>query len=229
MKTAHIIVSVADIYREHTFTSEVVSQGLASENVIIIDTYKNWSKIEQWDGYQGWINNFYLDVTSNSGDKIPKPFIDGAYIEGISDKTFLEPSLLRYEVVNICITFLGVPYKWGGKSPFGFDCSGLVQTAFKINGIFMPRDSREQYEMVKSNKITLDRSEKGDLLFFKEYGKICHVAIYNKDMKFIHSSGMVKENSLQEEDDLFDRKLMNKFIGIFSMSEIIKEQLNERR
>ena len=48
-------------------------------------------------------------------------------------------------------------------------------------------------------------------------------------MKFIHSSGKVKENSLVGEDYLFDKKLMDKFIGIFSMSEIIKEQLNGQK
>ena len=62
MGTAHIIVPVADIYREHTFTSEVITQALMYEKVTILDTYDNWSKIEQWDEYQGWINNFYLEA-----------------------------------------------------------------------------------------------------------------------------------------------------------------------
>ena len=60
MKTAHIIVPVADIYRDYTFTSEVVTQGFLHEEVTILDGHDNWSKVEQWDGYKGWINNFYI-------------------------------------------------------------------------------------------------------------------------------------------------------------------------
>ena len=67
------------------------------------------------------------------------------------------------------------------------------------------------------------------LLFFAENDKICHVGVYDKDLKFIHCSGMVKYNSLDKEDELFDKKLMDKFVGIFSISEIIKEQLDERK
>ena len=228
MKTAHIVVPVADIYKDHTFTSEVVTQGLESEEVIILDTYNNWSKVEQWDGYKGWINNFYLGgeiVYDRDRLGIPE-FI----VEGMSHKTFSDSFELRDGIINDCIKVLGVPYKWGGKSPFGFDCSGLVQTVFKVNGILLPRDSMDQYEIIKKNKIELQINAKpGDLLFFEENKKICHVAIYNNDMKFIHSSGKVKENSLVEEDELFDKKLMDKFIGIFSISEIIQEQLNERK
>ena len=81
---------------------------------------------------------------------------------------------------------------------------------------------------MKNNKITpLDYAKTGDLIFFQENNKICHVAIYCKDLKFIHCSGMVKFNSLDKEDELFDKPLMDKFVGVFSMSGIIKEQLNE--
>ena len=53
------------------------------------------------------------------------------------------------------------------------------------------------------------------------------ISMYDNDFNFVHCSGYVKHDTLDEEDELFDKKLMDKFIGIFSMSEIIKEQLNE--
>ena len=116
----------------------------------------------------------------------------------------------------------------GRKSSFGFDCSGLVQTVFKVNNLLMPRDSKDQYGKVKNNKIdSIEDARCGDLIFFQKNKKICHVGIYDRDLKFIHCSGMVKYNSLDKEDELFDRKLMDKFVGVFSMSEIIKEQLDE--
>ena len=232
MKTAHIVVPVADIYKNHTFKSEVVTQGFESEEVVILDTHNNWSKVEQWDGYRGWINHFYLGEISDRY-KGYEPYYHNGFRLDESDeawweRSFIDSDALRDSVIEDCKRFLGVPYKWGGKTPFGFDCSGLVQTVFRINGILMPRDSKDQHKVVKESKIELSINAKsGDLLFFKEDEKICHVAIYNKDMKFIHSSGKVKENSLVEEDELFDKKLMDKFIGIFSISEIIKKQLNE--
>jgi len=236
MDTAYVIVPVADIYKDHIFSSEVVTQALIGEKVTILDTYDNWSRIKQWDRYEGWINNFYLRASDNF-DYLTylKPLEDQLNNIPICIDTqspnhlFSNPSELkiRKEVILDCVKFLGVPYKWGGKSSFGFDCSGFVQTVFKISGVSMPRDSKNQYEVVKNNRIDLKNAKSGDLIFFQENEKICHVGIYNKGLKFTHSSGMVKENSLDKEDELFDKKLMDKFVGIFSMSEIIKEQLNE--
>ena len=101
----------------------------------------------------------------------------------------------------------------------------------------MPRDSKDQYNLIKNNKIELEIAKapvysipvKGDLLFFEENDKICHVGIYDKDLKFIHCSGMVKYNSLDKEDVLFDKELMDKFAGVFSISGIIKKQLNGQK
>tara|TARA_B100001250_G_C19651852_1_gene723052 strand:+ start:59 stop:736 length:678 start_codon:yes stop_codon:yes gene_type:complete len=225
MKIASIIVQVADIYKSHTFTSEVVTQALMNEEVVILDVYNNWSRVEQWDGYTGWINNFYLSKITES-DRLPN-YLDKTC--NLILKSFPDLAEIRGEIISDSIKSLGIPYKWGGKSSAGYDCSGLVQMTFKFRGILMPRDSKDQYELVRENKVDLNEAEPGDLLFFKENNQICHVGIYNKNLRFIHSSGMVKENSLDEEDELFDKKLMDKFIGIFSISEIIKKQVNEQR
>ena len=218
MKIARIVVQAADIYKDHTFTSEVVTQGLMSEEVAILDTYENWSRIEQWDGYKGWINNFYLSKITDC-NKIPN------YIHQGYDKALLESfnsEKLRDKIVDYCRAQLEIPYKWGGKSPLGYDCSGLIQMSFKAHGFSLPRDSKDQYEILKENKVKLNEAKPGDILFFKQKGRICHVGMYSNNLRFIHSSGMVKENSLDEEDKLFDKKLMNKFEGVFSISGIIK-------
>ena len=262
---AVIIVSVADIYKDHTFTSEVVTQAFMFEEVTILDTHNNWSRIEQWDGYKGWINNFHISfflnqkvpnlgkrmkknqsqINSLKREKSTVPFSSkfqevpfGAFDYHYNHQYLDKPvggyedeceDIIRLQILHDLNQLEWVPYKWGGKGSFGFDCSGLVQTVFKAQGILMPRDSKDQYELVKNNKIdSLGYGLKcGDLIFFQENKKICHVGICLGGFKFIHCSGMVRYNSLDKEDELFDRKLMDKFVGVFSISEIIKEQLNE--
>ena len=75
-------------------------------------------------------------------------------------------SKLRDGIINDCIKFLGTPYKWGGKSPFGFDCSGFVQTVFFTFGIKLPRDSYQQMDYKGLVEIKYSKAQVGDLLFF---------------------------------------------------------------
>jgi cell wall-associated NlpC family hydrolase len=79
---------------------------------------------------------------------------------------------------------VGVPYKYGGKSPHGFDCSGLVYYSYGKAGITVPRTSRAQ--LSASQRISLHQARAGDLLFFKSHN-YSHVAIYLGDDTFVHA------------------------------------------
>ncbi|HEX6645271.1 MAG TPA: C40 family peptidase [Gemmatimonadales bacterium] len=84
--------------------------------------------------------------------------------------------------------FRGSPYQWGGVTPWGVDCSGLVQTTFAARGIILPRDSSKQAGAGEA--VPLDAIEPGDLLFFRsETGAhITHVAIAAEDGRIVHST-----------------------------------------
>jgi gamma-D-glutamyl-L-lysine dipeptidyl-peptidase len=84
--------------------------------------------------------------------------------------------------------FAGSPYEWGGITPWGVDCSGLVQTTFAARGVAMPRDAHRQAELGAA--VDPDAIRPGDLLFFRgESGsRITHVAFAGEASTLIHST-----------------------------------------
>ncbi|MCL5268063.1 MAG: C40 family peptidase [Bacteroidetes bacterium] len=112
-------------------------------------------------------------------------------------------------------SFQGISYAWGGRSVKGFDCSGFVQSVFRLNGIELPRDSGTQFSTGVSVGKDIGRLKAGDLLFFSSNGdKITHVAVYvGKNKQFIHSSGYVRINSFDPKRKDFSEKLLSTFVG----------------
>lgn len=98
----------------------------------------------------------------------------------------------RQTLLNTAYQYLNAPYLWGGRSPFGIDCSGLVQVVFKINGIKMKRDAWQQAEQGETVDF-FESVKSGDLAFFdNEQGKITHVGIIISPNQIIHASGQVR-------------------------------------
>lgn len=92
------------------------------------------------------------------------------------DLLFNPKPLSLEEMIATSHRFLGLPYTWGGKSSFGFDCSGFVQMLYGLMGIALPRNSR--YQALCGVPVSRDLLQPGDLLFFGQEGRVSHVAIY---------------------------------------------------
>ncbi len=109
------------------------------------------------------------------------------------------PTFSRAALIENAYLYLHAPYLWGGKSPFGIDCSGFTQMVFKLNGKLLKRDAYQQAEEGETLSF-LEEAEEGDLAFFdNEDGKIIHVGIVLRDFKIIHASGKVRIDSLDHE------------------------------
>jgi gamma-D-glutamyl-L-lysine dipeptidyl-peptidase len=102
----------------------------------------------------------------------------------------------KEELLKTAFMYLNAPYLWGGKTPFGIDCSGFTQMVYKLNGYSILRDASQQAMQGEALSF-IEESEPGDLAFFdNEEGKIIHVGIIMNDNYIIHASGKVRIDRL---------------------------------
>jgi hypothetical protein len=112
---------------------------------------------------------------------------EGDFISGKKDKDNL---------IKTAFLFLNTPYLWGGKTPFGIDCSGFSQMVYKLNGYQLLRDASQQATQGEVLSF-IEESEPGDLAFFdNNEGAITHVGIIMKDNYIIHAHGNVRIDRL---------------------------------
>ena len=157
---------------------------------------QGWAKVQTPGGREGWAR------TSDLRD-----FSKWAMDSRADEKS----------VVETAMRFIGTPYLWGGMSPNGFDCSGLVRFAYFMNGTLLPRNANQMAFCGRQvpvfsdisgeeRKFCADSLKAGDLLFFGRRGengqeeRITHVGLYIGNGKMIHSSHLVRVNSLFSED-----------------------------
>ena len=118
---------------------------------------------------------------------------------------------LRFKLVETAERFIGVPYRWGGSSPdAGFDCSGLTMTVYHLNGLNLPRSSKEQVRT--GVRIKRSQLSRGDLVFFATSGggTVSHVGIYVGRNRFIHAPGRGKKIRI---DSLSKRYYKSRYAG----------------
>jgi cell wall-associated NlpC family hydrolase len=118
---------------------------------------------------------------------------------------------LREDIVSSAKNFIGIPYKWGESSPNeGFDCSGFTMAVYQLNGLNLPRSSREQWKVGEP----VDRKElsKADLVFFSTSGnsEVTHVGIYVGKNRFIHAPAKGKNITMES---LSDQYYENAYVG----------------
>lgn len=215
-------LSVVPVRSTSNDTSEMVSQLLYGDHFKIIEARKTWSKIRMaFDTCEGWVLNNQIThltqddyealdtsknvkyaadlisfVSSKEGALVPlvlgssvhvtpilEHHFEGTYFENQQDK----PSLIR-----TALLYLNAPFLWGGRTPFGLDCSGFTQMTYKVNGYRLKRTALEQSTQGEALSF-IEESEPGDLAFFdNKEGVIDHVGIVMENNYIIHCHGKIR-------------------------------------
>jgi cell wall-associated NlpC family hydrolase len=106
------------------------------------------------------------------------------------------PDRQGQRAVDVAMQYRGAPYRWGGETPSGFDCSGLVRYVYAQLGVSLPHNAAQQYRY--GTAITRDSLEPGDLVFFD---RLRHNGIYIGEGRFIHARQTGKHVALASLDD----------------------------
>jgi cell wall-associated NlpC family hydrolase len=109
------------------------------------------------------------------------------------------------QAAGYALTMVGKPYRYGGTSPSGFDCSGLVLYSYKNAGIALPHGTDKQRSL--SRPVRVAELRRGDLVFFNQEGKkYGHVGIYVGDGKFVHAPSSGKSERSDRLDSSYWKK-----------------------
>lgn len=128
-----------------------------------------------------------------------RPEAPSAPAPGASDAAMLDP--VRARVVFTALQMVGVPYRWGGQDPEGFDCSGLVLYSYSNAGLTLPRTSREQFRATRP--VRLQEIVPGDLVFFNTREDASHVGIYVGEGRFVHAPASNRSVRLERLDNSY--------------------------
>jgi cell wall-associated NlpC family hydrolase len=128
---------------------------------------------------------------------------------------------LRARLVRIALDQRGTPYVFGGNRPqTGFDCSGLVQYSYQQLGLYIPRNSYEQYKL--STPVYISHLQPGDLVFFRTRSIfVSHVGVYIGDNRFVHAPGEGRPVSTDSLDSSYWRKRLVGGGSVFGRAQLV--------
>lgn len=147
----------------------------------ILETSKDWYKVQTPAGTKGWVHSDYVAIAGSTAPAASRSAASRAQSAVASG--------LSTEIVSYAKELLGVKYVWGGNTPKGFDCSGFVKYVYNHFDIKIERTASSQAK--QGTAVAKADLRTGDLVFFDTNGglnKVNHVGIYISDGNFIHSS-----------------------------------------
>ncbi len=197
-----------EAYRQNFSTAFEISHTAISDNYFLPVTIG--ATLPMYDGFQCEMDELKMNYS-------------GRALEFYNFKGNVE------WIIKIARMFLYAPYLWGGRSPFGIDCSGLTQIVFKLGGYRLNRDAYQQADQGALVDF-IELSQQGDLAFFEnDKGNIIHVGIIMPENKIMHASGFVRIDTLDHngiynaETKKYSHKL--RFIKRIIGNELLQEPI----
>lgn len=237
---------VAPMHGEPGIASPMISQQVAGHRVEVLDEERDWVRARGEDGYEGWMHVGFLTriqrgsvpqhhetlislgciTRTAAGDQRSMPLrailwsdetlVSGETIEPSRRAECFprEPEAITQSAQRF---FVGTSYLWGGVTPWGADCSGLVQSVFALHGLQLPRDAWQQAELGTDAGRDVGELHAGDLLFFSDRAdkRVTHVGIALGDRRMVHLAlgrGGYAIERLGNRADPFVTKLRDSFL-----------------
>lgn len=201
----------------------MTSELLFGEEYEVLEMKEKWVLIRSLhDGYEAWIDRkqhsstedvdeveewlripyLYNKVDFDNGAVMILPMGSRLSKELKAEALFPAESHRPKTLIDTAKLYLGTPYRWGGRTPMGIDCSGFVQNVYAIHGTDLPRDAWQQAELGDTVNF-VEEAKTGDLAYFdNSEGTIIHVGIVidaEGKKKIIHASGKVRVDELDHE------------------------------
>lgn len=206
----------------------MVNQLIFGEQYTVETEEEKWVEVKSiHDGYRGWIDQKQHNTLINDSKKVSVLYNEGSVNHKSRGKIIIPPGCLIPEedilskmgfselnyskqepsLIQACLKFINAPYLWGGRTPYGIDCSGFTQLVYRMIGISLPRDASQQVDLGDVVSF-ISQSKEGDLAFFDNAErKITHVGIIldKEEKQIIHASGRVRidkidHNGIYNED-----------------------------
>ncbi len=232
---------IAPLFEEPRVSSVQISQLLAGHHVELLEERDGWWCVQGADRYEGWMHRGYLHTDASNvrtrlslgcvvmRDGVRRALPLGAYLAHddhlVSGETIDVADQARHfprDAAAITRTarryFEGASYLWGGVTPWGADCSGLVQTTFALHGVQLPRDAWQQASAGAPGDADPFAALEGDLLFFsdRDDGHVTHVAISLGEGAIVHQAlgrGGFGIERLDDSADPYVAGLVERFVG----------------
>lgn len=209
------------LFGEHYEVLKVESQNEWIYIRSFIDEYEGWVAASQHHevtaDYIQYLNQTELKITTDltAGflyNKIPGVILMGSIIPISSSELFKMDEQFAFNgeaknlgmkrdaafILSMARKYLNAPYQWGGRSPFGIDCSGLTQMVYRLSGYSLRRDAWQQAR--QGREINFDQCRPSDLAFFgNDAGEVIHTGIIADGGKIIHASAWVKSDLFTSE------------------------------
>ena len=244
---AAVRTPVAPMFAEPRVASAQISQLVAGRVVQLLEERDDWYRVCGPDEYEGWLHRGYLvplpaasmrhsgqvprislGCVTNDGNGGRRAMPLGALLapdERVTSGEVIDAAHLarRFPLEPLAITrsaqlyFEGTSYLWGGVTPWGADCSGIVQAVFSLHGLQLRRDAWQQAEQGEAGHNDILASDTGDLLFFSDRvdAHITHVALALGGRRLVHLAlgrGGYAIERLDDTRDAYVGKLRDRFV-----------------